>query len=94
MEKLIWKPVSEVYTISTDTGEGNTLPLYNKANALVVQARGDVYWQRNSAEASSSVGFKLPNGIIDVLWYNFEEGDYVSYWIEPGSTLTLQFALG
>jgi hypothetical protein len=94
--KIIWKPISEVSVIvGGETGTGNTLELYPKANALIVQHwGGEVYWKRNSSLAGSSDGFRLVGDYQEVLWYNYEDGDYISYWVEPGATLVLQFGLG
>ena len=94
--KIIWKPVSDVAVINGgETGTGNTLPLYPPANALIVQHwNGAVYWKRNSGEAGSGDGFRLSGEYPEILWYNYQEGDYISYWVEPGATLVLQFGLG
>ena len=94
--KIIWKPVSDVAVIEGgEEGVGNTLELYLKSNALIVQHwGGNVYWKRNSGEAASGDGFRLSGDYQEVLWYNYEVGDYISYWVEPGATLVLQFGLG
>lgn len=94
--RIIWEPRSDVSVIhGGEDGVGNTMPLYPRANALIVQHwGGDVYWKRNSDLAGSGNGFKLIGDYQEVLWYNYKDGDYISYWVEPGATLVLQYGLG
>jgi hypothetical protein len=89
---FVWKPVGDMTVIhGEDTA---TAPLFPAASALVAQCWGGrVFWKRNSGEAGKNDGFLLPQGDYHRMWYNYEEGDYISYWVEDGAHLALQYAL-